>query len=77
MVYSNDDGSETASLIVERLVRQAPFSMSVNGMSVTATSVCSNCDTSTAISLSPAVGGGLFVGGFVVAAVIAVIIIIV
>ena len=75
MVYSNDDGSETASLIVERLVRQAPFSMSVNGMSVTATSVCSNCDTAT--SLSPAAGGGLFVGGFVVAAVIAVIIIIV
>ena len=80
MIYANDDGSETASLVVDRLVRQAPFSMTVSGMRVTAISACSDCDTTETIAaalLSPAVGGGLFAVGFVVAAVLALIIIVV
>ena len=68
--YSNNDGSETASVIAERIVRQAPFSMTVQGMPVTVTSACSDCTTVTATTLSLAAGGGLFVGGFVVAAVL-------
>ena len=78
VIYANDDGYETASIVVDRLVRQAPFSMTVSGMRVTATSACSDCDTTVAAaSLSPAVGGGLFAVGFIVAALLALIVIIV
>ena len=72
--YSNDNGSETAAVIAERIVRQAPFSMMVQGMPVTVTSACTDCTTVSATTLSPAVGGGLFVGGFVLAAVLTIII---
>ena len=65
--YSNDDGSETASVIASRLTSQTPFSITIQGMPVTVTSVSTDCAPT---SLSPAVGGGLFVGGFVIAAVL-------
>ena len=78
VIYANDDGYETASDIVDRLVRQVPFTMTVGGTTVTATSICSDCDTMVAAaSLSPAFGGGLFAVGFVNAAVLALIVIIV
>ena len=64
--YSNDEGSETASVIASRLVNQAPFSMTVQGTPVTVTSACTDCTADTTLSL--AAGGGLFVGGFVLAA---------
>ena len=66
MEYSNDEGSETASVIANRLLYQAPFSMTVQGMPVTVTTVCTDCTTGA--TLSQAAGGGLFVGGFVLAA---------
>ena len=75
MEYSTDDGSETASVIAERIVSQAPFSMTVNGMTVTVTSACSDCETQ--VSLSLADGGGLFIGGLVTALLLISIIIIV
>ena len=67
MEYSTDDGSETATVIAGRIVSQAPFSMTVSGMTVTVTSACSDCDSETQVSLSLAAGGGLFVGGLVTA----------
>ena len=72
--YSSEDGSETASVITERIIIQVPFGMSVGGMPVTVTSACSDCPTSTSESdvaaLSPADGGGLFIGGLATAAVV-------
>ena len=74
MEYSTDDGSETASVIVERIIRQAPFSMTVEGVPVTVTSACTDCRTlltqAAGGGLTRAAGVGLFVGGFVTAAVI-------
>ena len=64
--YSNDEGSETASLIANRLLYQTPFSMTVQGMPITVTTACTECTTGA--TLSQAAGGGLFVGGFVLAA---------
>ena len=66
MEYSTDNGSETASVIAERIIGQAPFSMTVEGVPVTVTSACTDCRT----LLTQAAGGGLFVGGFITAAVI-------
>ena len=71
--YSNEDGSETASTITERIVGQVPFTMTVTGESgeqvvVTVTSACVDCR---ALVLTAAAGGGLFVGGFATAALIA------
>lgn len=66
--FSTDSGSETASIIAERITRQIPFSMLVGGTQLTVTDACTDCETSTiASSLSPAVGSGLFVGGFAAA----------
>lgn len=78
--YSNDEGSETASIIAERIVRQVPFSMAVGGTQLTVTSACTDCDIITtkpvsdqqSLVLSPALGGGLFIGGFAAAIFIAV-----
>ena len=76
--YSNEDGSETASLITGRIVGQIPFSMAVGGTQLTVTSACSDCEMpTTQESLLPAVGGGLFIGGFVAAILIAVILVII
>ena len=77
--YSTDDGSETASIIAERILRQVPFSMMVGGSQSTVTSVqCTDCDIDiTKASLSPADGGGLFFGGFIVAALIAAVLVII
>ena len=77
MEYSTDTGSETASIIAERIVRQTPFSMAVGGTQFTVTSACTaDCDNTANASLSsakvsPAIGGGLFVGGFAAAILIA------
>ena len=82
MEYSNEEGSETASVIARRIVGQVPFSMAVGGTQLRVKSACTNCEmprvlleipTTNATSLSPAVGGGLFVGGFVTAIVITVV----
>ena len=75
MEYSTEDGSETASVIAGRIVAQAPFTMAIGGMPVTVTSACSACEN--VASLSPAAGGGLFVGGLVTATVVIVIVIVV
>ena len=70
--YSNDDGSETASVIATRIVRQVPFSVAVGGTHLRVTSACIDCEMPTteeagSLMLSPAVGGGLFVSGFAAA----------
>ena len=77
VIYANDAGSETALILIERLIGQTPFTMTVNGRSVTATSACSECET--AAPLSPASGGdaGPAIAGFVIAAVLALILIVV
>ena len=77
--YSSDDGSETASIIAERIVRQVPFSMTVGESQVTVTDAqCADCDIDIIeASLSPADGGGLFFGGFIVAALIAAVLVII
>lgn len=69
--YSSDNGSETASIIAERIVRQLPFSMSVGGFQLTVTSACADCEDTAKGQLSSAAGGGLFVGGFTAAILIA------
>ena len=72
--YSTDNGSETASIIAERIIRQTPFSMAVGGTQLTVTSACTaDCDDTTTAStkVSPAIGGGLFVGGFAASILIA------
>ena len=70
--YSNKDGSETASTITERIIGQVPFTMTVTGGSggqVTVTSACTDCRVLRALTVAD--GGGLFVGGFMTAALIA------
>ena len=75
--YSTDSGSETASTIAERIIRQVPFSISVGGTLLAVTSAqCTDCDV-TEGSLSSAEGGGLFFGGFIVASLIAVTLVII
>ena len=81
MEYSNNEGSETASVIASRLASQAPFSLMVEGMTVIVVAVdCDDCRSSllqqSATSLSPAAASGLFVGGFVIGALIVFIIIV-
>ena len=67
--YSNEDRSETASIIAERIVNQVPLTLTVDGgTTVTLTSACTDC--SQALTLSSAAGGGLFVDGFAAAALI-------
>ena len=76
--YSSEDGSETASLITGRIVGQIPFSMAIGGTQLTVTNACTDCEIpTTKESLSPAVGSGLFIGGFVAAILIAVILVII
>ena len=76
--YSTDDGSETASVIVERIVGQVPFSMTIEGVPVMVTSACTDCISRTPTkSLSLAEGGGLFVGGFAAAALIIITVVII
>ena len=76
--YSDEEGSETASVIAKRTVGQAPFSMAVGGTQFTVRSACTDCEmpttkaSSSSDSLSPAIGGGLFIGGFAAAIFIAV-----
>ena len=72
--YSDKEGSETASIIAKRLVGQAPFSMGVGGTQLTVKSACTDCEMpmNIASSLSPAEGGGLFIGGFLAAVLIAI-----
>ena len=75
--YSTDTGSETASIIAERIARQTPFTMAVGGTQLTVTTACTaDCEDTAKASLSsakvsPAIGGGLFVGGFAAAILIA------
>jgi hypothetical protein len=77
--YSNEEGSETASIIAKRTVSQVPFSMAVRGTQLTVKSACTDCEVSTtkAAPLSLAVGGGLFIGGFVAAVLIAITLVII
>ena len=76
--YSNDEGSETASIIAGRIVGQVPFPMAVGGTQFTVTSACTDCEMPTVkASLSPADGGGLFIGGFAAAILIVVTLVIV
>ena len=79
--YSDEEGSETASVITKRTVGQVPFSMAVGGTQLTVKSACTDCEMpstkATATSLSPGVGGGLFIGGFLTATVIAIVLVII
>lgn len=61
--YSNNEGSETASVIANRIVGQAPFSMTVQGVPVTVTTACNYCGAG---YLSLAAGGGMFAGGVMI-----------
>ena len=74
--YSNEEGSETASIIGRRIVGQIPFSMAVGVTQLRVKSACADCEmprvllempTTNSASLSSAVGGGLFVGRFATA----------
>ena len=79
--YSNEEGSETASIIAKRTISQVPFSMAVGGTQLTVISACTDCEMPTTKSvslvLSPAAGGGLFIGGFLAAVLIAIILVII
>ena len=76
--YSNEDGSETASIIASRVIGQIPFSMAVGGTQLTVTSACTDCEIpTTQESLSPAIGGGLFIGGFIAAILVVIILVII
>ena len=76
--YSNDKGSETASIIAERIAGQVPFSMAVGGTPLTVTSACTDCEMPIAkASLSSAAGGVLFIGGFATAILITVTLVII
>ena len=76
--YSNDDGSEIASVIAGRIVGQVPFSMVVGGTQFTVSDACTDCEMPAGkVSLSQADGGGLFIGGFAAALLITVTIVIV
>lgn len=69
--YSNKDGAETASTIAERIIGQVPFTLTITGGSgeqVTVTNACTDCRV---LTFTEADGAGLFVGGFVTAALIA------
>ena len=74
--YSNEEGSETASIIAQRIASQVPFSMAVGGTQLTVTSACTDCEISTT---KPAMSSsaGLFFGGFLTAVVIAIILVII
>ena len=77
--YSNEEGSETSSIIAKRTVSQVPFLMAVAGTQLMVTSACTDCEmpTTKSASLSPAVGGGLFIGGFLAAVLITIILVII
>ena len=81
--YSNEEGSETASIIAQRIASQVPFSMAFGGTQLTVINACTDCEMPTtksaslAIVLSPAAGGGLFIGGFLAAVLIAIILVII
>ena len=79
--YSNEEGSETASIITKRTISQVPFSMAVGETQLTVTNACTDCEIPTTkpamLSLSLAVGGGLFIGGFLAAVLIAIILVII
>ena len=69
--YSDEEGSETASIIARRIVGQVPFSIAAGGTHLMVTSACTDCEIPTtkagSLMLSPAAGGGLFIGGFAAA----------
>ena len=79
--YTNEEGSETASIIAKRTASQIPFSMAVGGTQLTVTSACTDCEMPATkpklASLSPAAGGGLFIGGFLAAVLIAITLVII
>ena len=79
--YSNEEGSETASIIAKRTVSQVPFSMAVGGTQLMVTNACTDCEMPTTKSaslvLTLAAGGGLFIGGFLAAVLIAIILVII
>ena len=73
MEYSNDEGSETASIIIDRLINQASFFLMVEEVPVRVVAVdCTNCKSITNNIISPAAASlsGLFIGGFVTGAII-------
>ena len=74
--YSNEEGSETASIIAQRIASQVPFSMAVGGTQLTVTSACMDCETTKPPMSSPS-SAGLFFGGFLTAVVIAIILVII
>ena len=81
--YSNNEGSETASIIFDGLTNQVPFSLVVEGMLVGVVAVdCTSCRSSlqsddTNNSFSPAAMSGLFIGGFATGAFIVLIAVVV
>lgn len=71
--YSSDDGSETASIIADRIIGQVPFSVTAEGMEITIVSACFDCGA----LFTATAAGGLFVGGFVAASLLGIIILII
>ena len=66
--YSNEEGSETASIIAQRIASQVPFSMAVGGTQLTVISACTDCEISTTKpAMSSPSAAGLFFGGFLTA----------
>ena len=67
-----------ASIIAGRIVGQVPFPIALGGTQFTVTSACTDCRMpAVKVSLSPADGGGLFIGGFLAAVLIAVTVVII
>ena len=74
--YSNEEGSETASIIAQRIASQVPFSMAVGGTQLIVTSACTDCEITKSPMSSPS-SAGLFFGGFLTAVLIALILVII
>ena len=83
--YSNDEGSETASVIIDRLANQVPFFLIVEGVPIRVAAVlvdsinCSNTSTNNNIIISPAAASlsGMFIGGIVSGIIIVTVILII
>ena len=93
MEYSTDDGTETASVIAERIIEEVPFFMIVQREELVVISACTDCETSPRTTYTQAVtsketaarssfplggfGVGIFVAGFLAAVLIIVIILLI
>ena len=65
--YSTDDGTETASVIAERIIEEVPFFMIVQREELVVTSACTDCETlpdATYTTVYTEAESGFPIGGF-------------